>query len=71
MSEIIDVIGKIIKLEKSGMHYMGLCPFHEETSPSFTVDPKTESWHCFGCGVGGNIKDFQDRYEQFKQGGMR
>jgi len=66
MSEIVDVIGKTMKLKKSGRHYIGLCPFHSETDPSFCVDEKKQTWHCFGCKAGGNIHDFQERYEQFK-----
>jgi DNA primase len=46
------------KLKKKGANYVGLCPFHEEKTPSFTVNPKTNLWHCFGCNAGGDVIGF-------------
>ncbi|QES89593.1 DNA primase [Rhizosphaericola mali] len=56
--DIIDVIGEFIKLKKRGANYLGLCPFHGEKSPSFTVSPAKEIYKCFGCGKSGNTISF-------------
>lgn len=57
-SDIIAVIGEYVDLKKSGSSYKGLCPFHNEKTPSFTVDEKKQLFHCFGCGAGGNVVSF-------------
>ncbi|MGX7351294.1 DNA primase [Enterococcus canis] len=57
-SNIVDVIGQYVQLKKSGKNYMGLCPFHEERSPSFSVAEDKQIYHCFGCGKGGNVFTF-------------
>ncbi|MBP1992840.1 DNA primase [Paenibacillus eucommiae] len=56
--DIVDVIGKYVHLSKQGHYMKGLCPFHSEKSPSFTVTPEKQIYHCFGCGVGGNSIHF-------------
>jgi len=55
---VVDVIGETVSLKKAGSTYKGLCPFHGEKTPSFVVTPGRESWHCFGCGLGGDIFSF-------------
>lgn len=60
---IVDIIGKRVTLKKTGRNFKGLCPFHNEKTPSFIVSPERESWHCFGCGKGGDIFSFVMEYE--------
>ncbi|MBG9448622.1 DNA primase [Cytobacillus firmus] len=56
--DIVDVIGDYIQLNKQGRNYFGLCPFHGENTPSFSVSPEKQIYHCFGCGAGGNAFSF-------------
>lgn len=56
--DIVDVIGEYVQLKKQGKNYMGLCPFHDERTPSFSVSPDKQLYHCFGCGAGGNLFTF-------------
>lgn len=56
--DIVDVIGEHVRLKKTGRGYSGLCPFHNEKSPSFSVSPDKQLYHCFGCGVSGNLFSF-------------
>ena len=58
-----DVIGQYVHLTKKGGSYFGLCPFHNEKTPSFCVTPSKQIYHCFGCGVGGNVLSFVMEYE--------
>ncbi len=62
-NDIVDVISQYISLKRSGRNYFGLCPFHNEKSPSFSVSPDKQIFHCFGCGVGGNIITFISKIE--------
>ena len=64
-NDIVDVISSYVKLKKTGSNYMGLCPFHSEKSPSFSVSGNKQMYHCFGCGVGGNVFTFVMEYENF------
>ena len=64
-NDIVDVISGYIKLKKSGSSYVGLCPFHNEKSPSFSVSVTKQMYHCFGCGVGGNVITFVMEYENY------
>lgn len=59
---IVDVIARYISLKKSGKNYVGLCPFHLEKTPSFTVNEQKQIFHCFGCGVGGDVVEFLSKY---------
>ena len=64
-SDIISVIGSYIKLQKKGSNHMGLCPFHNEKTPSFSVSPSKQMYHCFGCGASGNVFTFLMEYENY------
>lgn len=64
-NDIVDVISSYIKLQKKGSSHMGLCPFHNEKSPSFSVSSSRQMYHCFGCGVGGNVFTFIMEYENY------
>jgi DNA primase len=60
--DIVDVVGKYVQLKKGGANFMGLCPFHNEKSPSFTVSPTKQFYHCFGCGAHGTSIGFLMEY---------
>ena len=62
-NDIVDVISGYVKLKKNGSSYTGLCPFHNEKSPSFSVSGQRQLYHCFGCGAGGNVITFVMEYE--------
>ena len=63
-ADIVDVISDYVKLRRSGRNYKGLCPFHQEKTPSFVVSPEKQLFHCFGCGAGGNVFTFLMRQER-------
>lgn len=63
--DIIDVVGEYVKLKKRGTNYLGVCPFHNEKTPSFTVSPAKEIFKCFGCGKSGNTITFLMEHEKF------
>ncbi len=64
-NDIVDVISGYVKLQRKGSSYFGLCPFHNEKSPSFSVSPGKQMYYCFGCGAGGNVFTFLMEYENF------
>lgn len=64
-NDIVDVISGYVKLTRKGSSYFGLCPFHNEKSPSFSVSPDKQMYYCFGCGAGGNVYTFIMEYENF------
>src|SRR3954447_1988709 len=57
-ADIVEVISAHTDLRRQGVRYVGLCPFHEERTPSFSVEPTEKLYHCFGCGVGGDVIKF-------------
>lgn len=63
--DIVDVVGEFVKLKKRGVNYLGLCPFHNEKTPSFTVSPTKEIYKCFGCGKSGNTISFVMEHEKY------
>lgn len=64
-SNIVDVVSQYVKLQRKGSSYFGLCPFHNEKSPSFSVSPGKQMYYCFGCGAGGNVFTFLMQYENY------
>ena len=62
-NDIVDIISQYVVLKRSGRNFFGLCPFHKEKSPSFSVSPDRQIFHCFGCGVGGNVIHFLQKKE--------
>ncbi|MEX2129859.1 MAG: CHC2 zinc finger domain-containing protein, partial [Pseudohongiellaceae bacterium] len=62
-ADVVDVVDKRIKLRKTGKNYQALCPFHQEKSPSFSVEPDKQFYYCFGCGAGGNALGFIMNYD--------
>ncbi|MCD8327010.1 MAG: DNA primase [Lachnospiraceae bacterium] len=64
-NDIVDVVGASVRLQKKGSSYFGLCPFHNEKSPSFSVSGQKQMYYCFGCGAGGNVITFVMNYENY------
>ena len=67
-NDIVDVVSQYVKLTRKGSSYFGLCPFHNEKTPSFSVTPGKQMYYCFGCGAGGNVFNFIMEYENFTFG---
>src|SRR5579884_4011238 len=67
--DIVDLIGEQVQLRKTGRTFKGLCPFHQEKTPSFVVYPENQTFHCFGCGRGGDVFSFvmQQEHVDFRQ----
>ena len=63
--DIVEIVSGFVKLKKRGTNYLGLCPFHNEKSPSFTVSPAKEIYKCFGCGRSGNSISFLMEHEKY------
>lgn len=64
-NDIVDVVSGYVRIQKKGSSYFGLCPFHNEKSPSFSVSPSKQMYYCFGCGAGGNVFTFIMEYENY------
>lgn len=64
-NDIVDVVSGYVRMQKKGSSYFGLCPFHNEKSPSFSVSPNKQMYYCFGCGAGGNVITFVMEYENY------
>lgn len=67
-NDIVDVVSQYVKLTRRGSSYFGLCPFHNEKTPSFSVTPSKQMYYCFGCGAGGNVFNFVMEYENYSFG---
>ena len=64
-NDIVDVVSGYVRIQKKGNSYFGLCPFHNEKSPSFSVSQSKQMFYCFGCGAGGNVFTFVMQYENY------
>ena len=64
-NDIVDIVSSYVKLQKRGANYVGLCPFHNEKTPSFSVSPSRQMFYCFGCGAGGDAFSFLRQYESY------
>ncbi len=64
-TDIVDLVSEYVSLKKAGANYLGLCPFHNEKTPSFTVSPSKQIYHCFGCGAGGDAVGFLIRHDNY------
>ncbi len=64
-NDVVDIVGEYVQLKKQGRNFFGLCPFHSESTPSFSVNQEKQIFHCFGCGKGGNVITFMMEIEGF------
>ena len=64
-SDVVDIISSYVNLKRTGSNYVGLCPFHNEKTASFSVSPSKQMYYCFGCGAGGNVFTFIQEYENY------
>ena len=64
-NNIVDIIGENVRLKRAGSNYTGLCPFHSEKTPSFSVSPSRQMYYCFGCHAGGNVITFLMEYHNY------
>ena len=64
-SDIVEVVSRYVNLQKKGSSHWGLCPFHNEKTPSFSVSASKQIYHCFGCGAGGDVFGFLMNYENY------
>ena len=67
-NDIVDIISQYVILKRSGRNFFGLCPFHKEKTPSFSVSPDKQIFHCFGCGAGGNVIHFISKINSLPDG---
>jgi len=67
--DVVELVSEYVQLKASGANFRGLCPFHNEKSPSFIVNAERQNWHCFGCGKGGDVFTFLEEIEgmEFKE----
>ncbi|RKY77614.1 DNA primase, partial [candidate division KSB1 bacterium] len=65
-ADIVEIVSNYVTLKQRGKNYFGLCPFHPEKTPSFSVNPEKQIFHCFGCGVGGNVIAFIMKIENLQ-----
>ncbi len=65
-TDVVEIVGERVKLKKTGRNHSGLCPFHQEKSPSFTVSADKQFYHCFGCGAHGNALRFLMEYDRLR-----
>ncbi len=63
-SDIVDIVSRYVDLKQRGANFFGLCPFHSEKTPSFSVAPSKQIYHCFGCNNGGNVFSFIMEYQK-------
>ena len=63
-ADLVEIVREHVRLRQVGNQFLGLCPFHQENSPSFRVTPQTQTWHCFGCGKGGDVFSFVELAEK-------
>ena len=66
VADIVQVIGEHVELKRAGVRYTGLCPFHAEKTPSFSVNPQGQFYHCFGCGESGDVFSFVMKYHHLE-----
>ena len=69
-NDIVDIVSEYVKLKRAGKYYKGLCPFHKEKTPSFSVSPDKQIFYCFGCGMGGDAIRFISKIENTIANGL-